>query len=106
MYRYGMKFRGFSPGCQPIFGLVECEEDPAGIYFNILTYDRRLTQEEIENFELVELQKKSRENGFFIEKNQKNGLTYIFIYIIIYIEVKKTTKKRSGKNDKCTNYHE
>ena len=51
-YIYGMRLRGFSPGCQPLYGLIQIEDDPAGRYYNLLTYNRPMTADEIENFEL------------------------------------------------------
>lgn len=56
-YIYGMRLRGFSPGCQPLNGLVKIQDDPIGRYYNILTYNRPLTADEIENYELVRLWK-------------------------------------------------
>ena len=54
-YRYGMRLRGFSLGCQPKKGFVAREDDPSGRYYDILTYDRQLTQQELEDYELDEL---------------------------------------------------
>lgn len=55
-YYYGMRLRGFSPGCQPIAGLVERVDDPAGEYWDILIYDRPLSDREIEAYELDYIQ--------------------------------------------------
>lgn len=52
MYRYGMRLRGFSIGCQPMDGLVERQDDTSGFYHDILVYDRELTQKEREDYEL------------------------------------------------------
>lgn len=52
MYIYGMKLRGFSPGCQPLNGLVNRQEDVTGKYYDLLIYDRELTQEEERDYEL------------------------------------------------------
>ena len=52
MYKYGMRLRGFSLGCQPMNGFVEREDDPDGRYWDILTYNRKLTDEEIRSFQL------------------------------------------------------
>lgn len=54
-YRYGMRLRGFSPGCQPMKGLVERQDDPTGRYHDILVYDRELTDQEIGDYELEEI---------------------------------------------------
>ena len=51
-YRYGMRLRGFSPGCQPKRGFVEREDDQTGRYYDILVYDRKLTDKEVNSYEL------------------------------------------------------
>lgn len=53
-YRYGMRLRGFAPGCQPK-GVIERLDDTTGRYYDIITYDRPLTAAEIENYELDDL---------------------------------------------------
>ena len=55
IYKYGMRLRGFSMGCQPMRGLVERQDDQTGKYWDILIYDRKLTPEEVRSFELDEL---------------------------------------------------
>lgn len=57
MYKYGMIHRGFSIGCQPMQGLIE-RQDANGIkgshgreYFDILVYDRKLTDKEVSDYE-------------------------------------------------------
>ena len=55
-YKYGMRARGFSIGCQPLKGLVDAKDDPDGKYFSILVYDRPLDQKEIDEYELDNLQ--------------------------------------------------
>lgn len=52
MFLYGMRLRGFSPGCQPKDGLVERQDDVTGKYYDILVYNRELTEDELENYEL------------------------------------------------------
>ncbi|MBQ6800124.1 MAG: hypothetical protein IJP08_03330 [Bacteroidaceae bacterium] len=54
-YRYGMRLRGFSIGCQPMDGFVERQDDTTGKYHDILVYDRKLTEKELEEYELDEL---------------------------------------------------
>lgn len=54
-YRYGMRLRGFSIGCQPMHGLDHAEDDPTGRYYNILVYNRPLTEQETKDYELDEL---------------------------------------------------
>ena len=51
-YTYGMRLRGFAPGCQPIEGLIRIEDDASGKYYNLLTYNRKLTEAEVEQYEL------------------------------------------------------
>ena len=50
-YTYGMRLRGFSPGCQPK-GVLRREDDPSGRYHDLLVYDRELTDEELDDYEL------------------------------------------------------
>lgn len=52
IYLYGMKFRGFSPGCQPMEGLIDAQDDVLNEYLSILAYDRVLTQKEENQYEL------------------------------------------------------
>lgn len=52
MYRYGMRLRGFSIGCQPMKGIIEGVDDPTGKYYSILTYSRKLTDAEVSDYEL------------------------------------------------------
>jgi len=51
-WRYGMRLRGFSPGCQPMAGLVAHWEDTRGRYFDVLEYDRALSDKERRDYEL------------------------------------------------------
>lgn len=55
IYIYGMRLRPYSPGCQPKSGLlglsrkkIKSNKD----YYNILIYDRELTEDELKNYEL------------------------------------------------------
>lgn len=55
-YYYGMRLRGFSIGCQPMEGLIGTVdmgnlkgETP---YHDVLSYNRPLTQKELEDYEL------------------------------------------------------
>lgn len=59
-YRYGMRLRGFSPGCQPKEGLLRREDDTSGEYYDILVYDRKLDQDEIRSYELDDLGKQEK----------------------------------------------
>lgn len=49
-YKYGMRLRPYSIGCQPMDGLVEVMVDNR--YWNILIYDRKLTDQEVSDYEL------------------------------------------------------
>lgn len=50
-----MKYRGFSPGAQPKKGLIGCIENNETEYYDVIEYDRKLTDEEISNYELEEI---------------------------------------------------
>ena len=52
VYHYGMRLRGFSPGCQPMDGLIERRDDIMDDYHDILVYSRTLTDKEISDYEL------------------------------------------------------
>lgn len=54
-YAYGMKMRGFSPGCQPIDGFLERRNDPSGRFYDILIYDRELPSGAPAYYDLVYL---------------------------------------------------
>lgn len=51
-YKYGMRLRGFAPLCQPKEGFVRRENDPSGIYHDLLVYDRKLKEKELDDYEL------------------------------------------------------
>ncbi len=51
-YKYGMRLRGFSIGCQPTKNLWRVLDDKSGKYHNILIYTRPLNDHEQEEFEL------------------------------------------------------
>ena len=51
-YEYGMRLRGFAPMCQPKEGFVERKDDPSGRYYDILVYNRPLTEKETRDYEL------------------------------------------------------
>lgn len=52
LYKYGMRLRGFSIGCQPLCGIVRVKNSNCNPYFSILWYSRELDQDEIEQYEL------------------------------------------------------
>ncbi len=60
IYIYGMMYRGYSPGCQPLNGLIDRKSDPTETYYDILFYDRRLSDDEIENYELEYIRKEEK----------------------------------------------
>lgn len=51
LYKYGMRLRGFSPGCQPLDGLRRAEEGE-GRYYDFIYYDRPLTEQEQQYYSL------------------------------------------------------
>ena len=55
LFKYGMRLRGYSPGCQPKEGLVAVHEDTSGKYYNTLLYNRKLTEKEVRDYEFDEL---------------------------------------------------
>lgn len=52
MHKYGMRIRGFSIGCQPKAGFIERIDDTTGKYWDIIIYDRKLTDEETTTYSL------------------------------------------------------
>lgn len=61
LFVYGMRCRGFSPGCQPLEGFVEAEDDPLREYHDVLVYDRMLDRETQEHYDLDFLGKRATE---------------------------------------------
>ena len=51
-YYYGMRLRPFSIACQLMNGLIERQDDWTGKYYDILVYDRELTEQECRDYEL------------------------------------------------------
>lgn len=52
MFKYGMRLRPFSIGCQPMNGLIKVEDDITGKYWDTLYYANPLNDHEQEEFEL------------------------------------------------------
>lgn len=54
IYKYGMRLRGFSLGCQPLKGLLKIEdpEPPYGRYHDILYYGVKLSDKDVHDYEL------------------------------------------------------
>lgn len=57
VYKYGMRLRGFSIGCQPLGCFVCREDDKTNNYYDIIVYSRPLTEKEISHFDLDFLEK-------------------------------------------------
>ena len=51
-YVYGMRLRGFSPGCQPKDGFLERRDSNLKQYWDILVYERKLTGREMNQYSL------------------------------------------------------
>lgn len=51
-YVYGMRARGFAPLCQPMNGLIERRDSNTTDYYDLIVYNRELTDEEIRDFQL------------------------------------------------------
>lgn len=52
MFVYGMRLRGFAPGCQPMAGLVERRDDVTGRYYDLLCYTCPLSADDMAQYEL------------------------------------------------------
>lgn len=55
LYKYGMRSRGYSIAAQPA-GVVAREDDPTGIYYDVIIYERELTPAELDHYSLDPLQ--------------------------------------------------
>lgn len=80
-YYYGMRLRGYAPLCQPKEGLVRIENDPNKKYYNILGYNRKLTDKEVSDFELDYLPKNSYR------------ITYEVVFDIYYVDSEDEAKE-------------
>lgn len=55
-YKYGMRHaRGFGIGCQPMEGLLRREDSETKDYYDVIVYNRKLTDEEIQHYSLEEI---------------------------------------------------
>lgn len=54
--KYGMRLRGFSMGAQPMEGFVKRHDDQTGKYYDIVEYNRALTQEEMNTYSMDPIQ--------------------------------------------------
>ncbi len=52
LYLYGMRLRGFAPGCQPMSGFYDRVDDNSGKYHDLLLYRRKLSNKEMWDYEL------------------------------------------------------
>lgn len=51
-YLYGMRLRPFSIGCQPKEGFVERRDDPTNSFWDLLVYNRQLSNKEVDDYDL------------------------------------------------------
>lgn len=64
-YIYGMRLRPFGPLCQPMDGLVDrLEDNPSSRYWDVLRYNRKLTEAEEDHYDLVFMGTYDEEFGF------------------------------------------
>lgn len=54
--KYGMRSRGFSIGCQPMDGLIRREDDIKGKFYDIIVYNRELTDDETRHYQLTKVE--------------------------------------------------
>ena len=52
LYGYGMRLRGFSPGCQPMDGFFGRTDSKCDDYYDVLWYTRELTDDECRHYSL------------------------------------------------------
>ena len=52
LHVYGMRSRGYAPGCQPKGVIYWRDYDPSGRYHSIIAYDKKLLQKEERQYEL------------------------------------------------------
>ena len=67
-YYYGMRLRGFSIGCQPMDGFVERLDSETDKYHDILVYDRKLSDEEVRDYELDPLMSEHERSDEFFDR--------------------------------------
>ena len=51
-YLYGMRLRPFGSACQPKEGFIERRDDPSNLFWDIIVYNRKLTNKEVYDFDL------------------------------------------------------
>ncbi len=52
LYKYGMRLRGFSPGCQPKDGLVGFRFADNKKYYDYLFYNEKLSEKDLFDYNL------------------------------------------------------
>lgn len=55
-YKYGMRARGFSIGCQPMDGFYKRLDSSDNRWFDILVYTRELTEQEVKDYQLDKIE--------------------------------------------------
>lgn len=58
---YGMKSRGYSIGCQPMDGLIRTQPDANRNFYDILVYNRELTDDEVRHYSLTRLYESAKQ---------------------------------------------
>ena len=71
-YYYGMRLRGFSPGCQPMEGFIRREDDFTDRYWDIIVYDRELSADDCSHYDL-ELIADARYNNLWRVRDGHKG---------------------------------
>lgn len=51
MYKYGMRLRPYGIGCQPS-GVVKREDDTTGKYWDIIYYEKELSEDDASHYSL------------------------------------------------------
>ena len=54
-YFYGMRLRGFSPGCQPMDGFIKRADASSDKYYDVIVYEKPLKKADIEHYSLTPL---------------------------------------------------
>ena len=52
-YVYGMRLRGFSLGCQPMYGFIERRDSLTENFYDVIVYSRLLTEKELKDYDLT-----------------------------------------------------
>ena len=76
LYRYGMRLRGVSPGAQPS-DFFKTEEDHSRRYWEIIFYDRELTDKECRDYDLDFLGASDQEAAWLIKQYVSDNSPYL-----------------------------